>query len=185
MHILFESPRLIFRTFERTDAQKLYLNHLEPDMKRWIPNESYADIAETERAIRFFSDCVAQMKLPYVLAIVFRETNALIGDVGINEVEGNPAEAEIGYSISDAYSGKGLATEAVRAMTDYAFRTFAINCLYGRVLQGNAASERVLIKSGYDFMNREAHAPDDPYGCGMLVYRRSAHSHCDNTSTIR
>lgn len=179
MHILFESPRLIFRRFELSDAQQLYLNHLEPEMQRWIPNESYQDISESKQAIRFFSDCVSQKKLPYVLAIVSKETGRLIGDTGINEVEGNPSDAEIGYSISESSSGKGFATEAVRAMTEYAFRTFAISTLYGRVLKGNAASEKVLIKSGYEFLTCETSAPDDPYGHGMLVYRLSAVINCD------
>ena len=77
-------------------------------------------------------------------------------------------------SISEASSGKGFATEAVLAMTEYALRAFNIHVLYGRVLRGNTASERVLLKSGYTFLTCETNAPDDPYGDGMLVYRKKS-----------
>ena len=43
---------------------------------------------------------------------------------------------------------------------------------YGRVVHGNAASSRVLEKAGYLFVREEFGAEDDPYGNGMLVYKR-------------
>lgn len=57
--------------------------------------------------------------------------------------------------------------------------------LYGRVLKGNAASEKVLTKSGYEFLTCEASAPDDPYGHGMLVYRLSAVINCGILPDVR
>ena len=50
-----------------------------------MPNESYEDIAEAEDAIDFFSGCVEKDQLPYVLAVVSKQTGELIGDTGINE----------------------------------------------------------------------------------------------------
>ena len=139
-------------------------------MKKWMPNESYEDIAEAEEAIDYFSDCVEKEQLPYVLAVVSKQTGELIGDTGINEVEGNPGEVEIGYVISDKYSGRGYATELVNAMTSYVISKFGTKVLYGRIMHGNDASVRVLEKNGYSFINEEFGAEDDPYGNGMLVY---------------
>ena len=61
---LFETKHLRIREFENSDAQRLYENHLEEAMKMWIPNESYADIAETQDAIHFYVDCVNNGHLP-------------------------------------------------------------------------------------------------------------------------
>lgn len=168
----FETEHLRARKFRPDDAQRLYEYHLDEKVRQWMPNESYADIAEAEEAIRFFADCVEREQLPYVLAVELKQTGELIGDTGINEVEGQPGEVEIGYVISDRHSGRGYATELVEAMTAFAVDRFNTKALYGRVMHGNDASARVLQKNGYTFLNEEFGAEDDPYGKGMLVYVR-------------
>ena len=172
MEYLFETARLGVRAFIVEDAQRLYENHLEEAVKRWIPNESYADLEEARDAAAFFAECVQNKRLPYVLAVMWKETGELIGDTGVNEVEGKPDEVEIGFTICQRYSGKGYATELVGAMTDYVFSTMGMKVLYGRVLHGNGASVRVLEKNGYQCIAEEYGAEDDPYGQGMLVYKR-------------
>ncbi len=171
MEKILETEHLVLRLFRTEDAQRLYEVHGQAEVKQWIPNESYEDIGEAGETAEFFRTTAAGGKLPYVLAVCLKETGTLIGDTGINEVEGSEDEVEIGYVISSAYSGKGYATEAVRAMTDYA-PSFGIRTLYGRVMHGNDASVRVLEKNGYTFLREEFGAEDDPYGRGMLVYSK-------------
>lgn len=57
--------------------------------------------------------------------------------------------AEIGYWLGEQYWGKGIATEAVRQMTEYAFYYFDLVRLYAEVFETNKASMRVLEKNGY------------------------------------
>jgi RimJ/RimL family protein N-acetyltransferase len=57
--------------------------------------------------------------------------------------------AEIGFWIGQAFWGRGLATEAVRAMTDFAFSRFELCRLSAGVFEGNGASMRVLEKAGF------------------------------------
>ena len=174
MKYLFETEHLRVRRFEPEDAQRLYENHLDDEMKRWFPNECYKDLEETQDAIGFYADCVNKNELPFVLAVELKATGELIGDTGISEVEGKPGEAEIGYVICRRYRGSGYATELVKAMTKFAFSAFRTHSIYGRVIKGNAASARVLEKSGYSFVTEESGAEDDPYGNGMLVYLKKS-----------
>ena len=168
----FETEHLVIRNLEYDDAEQLYNNHLNEKMKKWFPNEVYADIDEAKGAIEFFSDCVNNDRLPFVLAVELKETGELIGDTGVSEVEGVPNEVEIGYQICDKYSGKGYASELVKAMTEFSFSRFAISVVFGRVIHGNDASARVLQKAGYSFVTEEFGAEDDPYGNGMWVYKK-------------
>ena len=169
---LFETERLRVRPFHTEDAKRLYEIHAEDAVKKWIPNDCYADLEEAEEAIEFFTDCVRRGKLPFVLAAELKATGELIGDTGVNEVDGNPNEVEIGYVISEKHSGKSYASELVGAMTDDAVSRFGISVLYGCVMRGNASSVRVLEKNGYTFDREELGAEEDPYGNGMLVYRK-------------
>ncbi len=117
MKVFFETEHLLVRELEPEDADRLYENHAEEKVKKWFPNESYADLEEAKGAIRFFRDCVEGDHLPFVLAIQLKETGELIGDTGVSEVDGQPEAVEIGYQICEKYSGRGLATEALKAMT--------------------------------------------------------------------
>lgn len=171
MEYLFETDRLRVRRFEAEDAAALYRIHLDEEVKKWIPDESYSDLEEALKAAAFYADRVVRQRLPYVLAVELKQTGELLGDTGINEVEGNPEEVEIGFVIRQESRRKGYATEVLQAMTAYAIKTFHVSVLYGRVMKGNDASVRVLEKSGYSFVTEEIGAEDDPYGNGMLVYR--------------
>jgi [ribosomal protein S5]-alanine N-acetyltransferase len=62
--------------------------------------------------------------------------------------------AEIGYWLGEEFWGRGIATEAVRAVTDYAFATFDLCRLYAGVFDWNPASSRVLEKAGYELEAR-------------------------------
>ena len=173
LEYLFETERLRVRRFEPEDAARLYAHHLDEEVKKWIPNESYQDLAEAREAVDFFAGCVNSGKLPDVLAAELKETGELIGDTGINEVEGKPDEVEIGFAICPEYRNEGYATELVKAMSEFAAKAFKAHSLYGRVIKGNAASVSVLEKSGYRFVREESGAEDDPCGNGMLVYVKS------------
>lgn len=172
MKILFETEHLLVRKFMDKDAQQLYENHIDDDVRKWFPNECYADLEEALDAIRFFADCVDHNHLPFVLGVELKETGELIGDTGISEVDGKPDKTEIGYCIGQKYRGKGYATELLGAMSVFVASHFDIKVICGRVVHGNDASAKVLEKNGYQFLTEEFGAEDDPYGNGMLVYRK-------------
>lgn len=57
--------------------------------------------------------------------------------------------AEIGYWLSEQYWGRGIVTEAVRALTEYAFATFDLCRIWANVFEWNPSSMRVLEKAGF------------------------------------
>ena len=57
--------------------------------------------------------------------------------------------AEIGYWLGEAHWRRGIATEAVRAMTAYGLESFDIMRMEADVFAPNDASARVLAQCGY------------------------------------
>jgi RimJ/RimL family protein N-acetyltransferase len=74
-----------------------------------------------------------------------------VGAIGF-ELKGDVfrRSAEIGYWLGEEYWGRGIVTEAVRAITDYAFATFDLCRLSAGVFEWNPGSMRVLEKAGYE-----------------------------------
>jgi RimJ/RimL family protein N-acetyltransferase len=64
---------------------------------------------------------------------------------------GNDEGPEIGYWLGVTHWGNGFATEAVRAVIDYAFEEHAIDELFGGARVTNPASRRVLEKCGFQW----------------------------------
>lgn len=54
--------------------------------------------------------------------IVYRADRKLIGDGGFKGRPNRSGEVELVYTIIEVYCGKAYATEAARALTDWAFR---------------------------------------------------------------
>src|SRR5262249_56847751 len=62
--------------------------------------------------------------------------------------------AEIGYWLGEQYWGRGITSEAVRAVTEYAFSTFDLNRIWAGVFDRNGVSAHVLEKAGYSLEAR-------------------------------
>jgi ribosomal-protein-alanine N-acetyltransferase len=73
-----------------------------------------------------------------------------VGGVGITPQSGWRSHlGEIGYWVGEDYWGNGVATAALRQMTDCGFTARDFRKLYAPVLAPNIASMRALEKCGY------------------------------------
>ena len=76
--------------------------------------------------------------------------NELAGEIGINiQDDVHRLCAEIGYFIAEPFWGKGLATQAIKEMTEYTFATFDIVRITAGVFDFNKSSMKALEKNGY------------------------------------
>jgi [ribosomal protein S5]-alanine N-acetyltransferase len=83
-------------------------------------------------------------------AVVEYDSQTVIGYCGLShfpDVGGQP-EVEVGYRLARAYWGRGYATEAARAVRDYAFNTLKLPRLIAIVDPQNVASIHVAEKLG-------------------------------------
>ncbi|MGA9566400.1 MAG: GNAT family protein [Candidatus Korobacteraceae bacterium] len=58
--------------------------------------------------------------------------------------------AEMGYWLSEDFWGRGIATRAVTAMSEWAFDNYKLTRVFAMAFAHNAASIRVLEKSGFE-----------------------------------
>ncbi|HEY0375592.1 MAG TPA: GNAT family protein [Pyrinomonadaceae bacterium] len=75
--------------------------------------------------------------------------NQLAGCVRYNYIDRAHRNTELGYWLGAAFQGRGLATAACRAMTDYAFATLGLNRVEIRCMSENLRSRRVPERLGF------------------------------------
>ena len=99
-------------------------------------------------------------------------TGRVVGEVGLQLLEGRGPEVEIGWCMSREAWGAGYATEAAAAWLEAGFALLGLPRILAVVLPENAASRRVCEKLGMreDGMREAYGAPHVQY-----VIERSAH----------
>jgi RimJ/RimL family protein N-acetyltransferase len=83
-----------------------------------------------------------------VYAIAPKATLRAIGLMDLRLSE-DRSEAELGYALSPAVWGRGIATEAARAVVGWGFSRLHLDAIVARALVANPASCRVLQKAGF------------------------------------
>lgn len=79
----------------------------------------------------------------------------VIGGIGLGlQTDVNYRSSEIGYWLGEPFWGRGIATAALSALTDYAFAHYDLIRLFAYVFEWNPASMRVLEKAGYAYEGR-------------------------------
>jgi ribosomal-protein-alanine N-acetyltransferase len=80
--------------------------------------------------------------------VELKSTGQIIGTCDYVWWHPQHACAEIGYALSRAYWGRGLMTEAVRAIMQFGFARMHLNRIQAMCMVKNLSSERVMQKAG-------------------------------------
>lgn len=87
--------------------------------------------------------------------IELKQSGEIIGAVGLFDLDKRNQKTEIGYWLGMEYWGKGVASEAVSLVVQYCFRTLKLHRVYAHVFVGNVASERLLLRLGFQWEGLE------------------------------
>lgn len=145
-----ETERLLLRPLDpKTDVDAVHAYQSRPDTVRFVPYEprDRAAVAELLAGPRIRSTLVKPGDV-LSLAVVLRDTGALIGDVVFVWTSDVHRSAEIGYIFHPDQHGHGYATEACRALLRYAFGEMDLHRVTARIDERNTASAAVLDRLG-------------------------------------
>lgn len=170
MPIPLETERLRVREFVDDDAAPMHDVFGSAEVMRWTPSPPSKDLAETaERLGRTRAFTARQPRGLGLWALRLRETDELLGQVGLFPVEGKGPEIEVAYELAPRAWGKGYATEAARALLEYGFDELGLARIVALILPDNVRSRRVAEKSGMIVEGRGTF-----YKLDLLVFARHA-----------
>lgn len=135
------------RPFKKGDEASLAANISNRKIER---NTLVIPYPYTMKAARFwvrYNLALAKKKEKSQLHLAIDAGGEVIGGMGLSHADGH--SAEIGYWLGENYWGRGIATEAVKLLTKYAFSGLGLRRVYAYVFSFNKASARVLEKAGY------------------------------------
>jgi RimJ/RimL family protein N-acetyltransferase len=96
------------------------------------------------------ADQVGWHRPPWGLYVIVRSADGMaVGGAGFHGPPGSDGAVEVGYELAEDARGHGYATEALRALTVFAFAQPAARTVTASVSPGNDASEQVLLRVGF------------------------------------
>ena len=140
----------------------------DPEIPRWTrvpsPYTRTHAVEYVERSVRTWDQGT---DAPFV--ILDGESGALLGAIGVHRFGGEDDGPEVGYWLERSARGRGVATRALRLVSDWACRDQGVRLLLQADVR-NTASRRVAEKAAFRYVG-DAKAPQ---GCGdcetMAVY---------------
>ena len=156
-----KTSHLTITTFSLDMAQSVYENSQDDDTRRFVPDEVYDSVEEARAAIEFLMSRYDSADGPFVYPIITNDSKN-IGYIQLCQID--DGSWEIGYHIAKEFTGKGYATESVKAFLPAMAQKLNIKEVYGICLAENTASVRVLKKCGFvqvyqgtgDYQGKEA-----------------------------
>jgi [ribosomal protein S5]-alanine N-acetyltransferase len=142
------TSRLRLRPFTGADAAALFALHSNAHVLRYWDSPPWSDPARAERFL-VVSRQMAEDGSGARLAMDRVSDGVFIGWCGLTRWNPEYRSASMGYCLDDAAWGHGYATEAARALLQWAFGTLDLNRVQAETDTRNAASARVLEKLGF------------------------------------
>ena len=158
----FETQRLLLRPYEEYDSGLTREQMTDPDVVKYLTGKIFDENELTERVnaslVRSLCGAISvwvlidhetgeKLGTSILLPMPIEETKPTWQDLDLNSLD-SEIKIEVGYILKKSAWGKGYATEACTRLLQFAFEKTKLKEVWAVTDDGNAASQRVLRKSG-------------------------------------
>lgn len=162
---VLETPRLTLRRMLKRDSLDMFEYACSPDVTEYLLWEPHQSETYTYKYLSYLQSRYRAGDF-YDWAVVWRNTDKMIGTCGFTRFHWDHNAAEIGYVLNPGFWGYGIAPEAVRAILYFGFHNLHLHRIEARYMVENSRSRRVMEKVGMRF---EGIARDSMFVKGKYV----------------
>ncbi|MDJ0515958.1 MAG: GNAT family protein [Trichodesmium sp. MO_231.B1] len=145
-----ETERILLRKMSLKDAKDMFEYAQDSQVSKYTGWYTHNSIQDTKLFLQYTINNYKNNEVSN-WGIVHKAEQKLIGTAGFIDWNLEDARAEIGYTLSRKYWGKGYMTEVVNAIIYFGFRTMILNRIEARCVIENIASARVMEKVGMKY----------------------------------
>lgn len=148
---LIETPRLILRMSQMTDAEPMFRNWAsDPEVTKFLTWPTYQSV---DNAYTILGLWIKDYEKPdfYQWMIELKEIGEPIGSISVVHLRDDIAAAEIGYCIGQSWWHKGIMTEALTAVMKFLFTEVGMNRIEAKHDINNPHSGGVMKKCGMKY----------------------------------
>ena len=154
--IIFETKRLIIRSFKKLDTTSFFDMMGNPNVTNPIPVKALSK-KESDNKLLEFIDLHQNKSEKKIWAIQLRSSNDLIGLCGL--IINNKNNNEIAYRFREKFWGLGYGTEIAKGLIDYGFYKLNYNLITADAYIRNSKSIKIIEK--FMSFDKEFFNPND------------------------
>jgi [ribosomal protein S5]-alanine N-acetyltransferase len=157
---VFRTTRLVARSWRAEDLPSAMELWGDPAVTALIDSRGKLSEAQVEERLRAEMERERSHGVQY-WALFDRSSGGFVGCTGLRPWAYTPDEpsVEVGFHLAKRYWGQGFATEAAIGALDYAWQKLQLSKVYAGHHPDNRASERILKKLGFQFIETVLYEP--------------------------
>ncbi|WP_240056686.1 GNAT family N-acetyltransferase [Bacillus mesophilum] len=145
---IIETPRLRLRKITAEDANSILVYLSDEDVMKYYGLLPFTSVDDALDEIAWYQS-IQDQQTGMRWGITLKEEDIIIGSCGFHNGVPKHFRTEIGFELSKAYWGKGIAAEAIKAVVNYGFDHLNINRIEALIEPANQPSQKVVEKIGF------------------------------------
>lgn len=134
------TERLILRKLDLSDDELIFNYQSDKENFKYVDMPVYTNIEEAQNFIAKMNSGVESNKW-IIWAIADANTNSILGTISIWNISLEDSKAELGYGLFPGNLGKGIMSEALKAVIEFGFNTMGLE---GIEAYTNAVNEKSI-----------------------------------------
>ena len=143
------SDHILLKQVELSDAEDIFqtINSQRAYLGKWLPFVAVS--LAIENTVFFIDKMLNDTQDNYIFVIHY--DGIFAGLIGFKANDKQNKRTEIGYWLSETYQKKGIVTQSVKSMCQFAFDELRMNRIQIRCAVGNEPSKKIPQKLGFVF----------------------------------
>ncbi|MCC7246160.1 MAG: GNAT family N-acetyltransferase [Saprospiraceae bacterium] len=153
------TERLTLRALSMDDEQGIFALRSDSEINKYLDRTPCETMEEAGDFIQKISGFVKKNESVY-WAITLTEHQSFVGTICLFGFTDTERKCEIGYELLTDFQGRGIMSEAIHEVIEYAFKTLKIRAIEAFCHKDNKASIRLL--ETFEFVSSSESGNDDP-----------------------
>lgn len=162
---VLQGSRIHLIRHEFSHASEIHKMRTDPAVMRYMDAPLSISVNDVQSKIKVIRDDFdRQIGINWIIREL--ETEAILGVVSIWKIDHKNNRGEIGYTLKKSHWGRGIASEAVSLVIDFAFQEADLHTLCANINPNNNRSRELLERLEFC---KEAHFRQDYYYNGQYL----------------
>jgi ribosomal-protein-serine acetyltransferase len=143
------SPDITLKEVEANDAAAIFntINSQRTYLGKWLPFVQHT--CRQDDTEQFIASIINAPQSAHDLVFVILYKQQFCGLIGFKDTDRTNLKTELGYWLSETYQKKGIVTQAVSSLVNFAFNDMEMNRIQIKCAVGNHASKGIPVRLGF------------------------------------
>ncbi|WP_257668730.1 GNAT family N-acetyltransferase [Parapedobacter tibetensis] len=135
---------------EKSDSKRIFELRTNPEVAKFINRDLNKNLSEIET---FIENINSDFNNAMFFKIITLEENEIVGTICLWKINRDNKYAEIGYELFPEFQNKGLMSNAIKAILDFANDELGLEYIEAYTHKENLNSQKLLNKFGFEKIN--------------------------------